>query len=76
MTEEEKSRFTNITRKYFKASNDSYFVCKLRGEGVFMEPVDYGLWHQTTEKLINQCRKCFSIRTNFACFPRTSSTYV
>lgn len=60
VTDEEKSRFNKISRSYLKIDNDDlYFTCKLKGGGVYMESVDYGAWHQSTLKHINQCRKCY-----------------
>ncbi|KOB77909.1 Cytoplasmic dynein heavy chain [Operophtera brumata] len=56
VTDEERSRFNKISRSYLKIENDDlYFTCKLKGDGAYMESVDYGAWHQCTLKLINQC---------------------
>lgn len=34
-----------------------YFKPILRGDGVYLEPVDYKTWYQSIQMLINQCCK-------------------
>lgn len=45
--------------KYLPPSNGCYFKPKLRGDGIYLEQIEYKEWYESTEKLINQCRKLF-----------------
>ncbi|CAH2063387.1 unnamed protein product, partial [Iphiclides podalirius] len=57
VTEEEREEYISISRRYLKQCDDAllFFKTKLRNDGVFMESVDYNVWYQDTQKLINQC---------------------
>lgn len=57
MTDDEKSQYSTIAQNYIKINNDVYFKPKLRGDGIYLESVEYKEWHESTEKLINQCCK-------------------
>ncbi|XP_038213294.1 cytoplasmic dynein 2 heavy chain 1 [Zerene cesonia] len=55
VTETEKDQFDAIARKYLKVNNNMYFNPIQRGDGVYLETVDYAMWYQNTQMLINQC---------------------
>ncbi|XP_048480982.1 cytoplasmic dynein 2 heavy chain 1-like [Plutella xylostella] len=57
VTDTEKERYHSILKRYFKdaSSDDSYFIPKLRGTGVYVEAAEKKDWYQTTQKIINQC---------------------
>lgn len=58
VTDEEKSQFNTIVRNYIKIDDtELFFKAKVRGDGVYLESVDYKEWYQITQKVINQCRK-------------------
>ncbi|KAJ2950704.1 hypothetical protein O0L34_g8964 [Tuta absoluta] len=55
--EEEKATFYSISKSHLKGKSNegTYFLPKVRGDGVYLEAVDHRDWYQTTQKLINQC---------------------
>ncbi|RVE44280.1 hypothetical protein evm_011075 [Chilo suppressalis] len=57
VSDDEKEIYANIAKTHLKA-NASENICyapKLKGDGVYMEPVEYTEWCQRAQKLINQC---------------------
>ncbi|XP_013174903.1 PREDICTED: cytoplasmic dynein 2 heavy chain 1-like [Papilio xuthus] len=57
VSDEEKAEYNNIIKRYLKHSdNDKYFFKpRVRSNGVYLEAVEYDVWYQDTQKLINQC---------------------
>ncbi|CAG4940523.1 unnamed protein product [Colias eurytheme] len=55
VTDDEKEQYDAIARKYLKVNNNMYFKPIQRGDGVYLETVDYAMWYQSTQMLINQC---------------------
>ncbi|XP_075972807.1 dynein cytoplasmic heavy chain beethoven [Anticarsia gemmatalis] len=56
VTDDEKSVFNSICRKHLKINNETmHFAYRLKENGVHLEHTDHTDWHQTTQKLINQC---------------------
>ncbi|XP_034825556.2 cytoplasmic dynein 2 heavy chain 1 [Maniola hyperantus] len=56
LTDEEKSQFNAMLRNFLKTDGtELFFKPKLRGDGVYLESVNYKEWYQSTQKVINQC---------------------
>ncbi|CAF4954820.1 unnamed protein product [Pieris macdunnoughi] len=55
LKDEEKSDFDALLHKYLDIEKDMNFKMILRGDGVYLEGIDYAAWYQNTLMLINQC---------------------
>ncbi|XP_013145919.1 PREDICTED: cytoplasmic dynein 2 heavy chain 1-like, partial [Papilio polytes] len=57
VSDEEKAEYNVIFKRYLKhGDNDRlFFKPRVRSDGVYLEAVEYDVWYQDTQKLINQC---------------------
>ncbi|XP_068628065.1 cytoplasmic dynein 2 heavy chain 1 [Battus philenor] len=57
VSDEEIAEYYTIVRRHLKQCDKDtlYFKARVRNDGVYLEAVDYNLWYQDTQKLINKC---------------------
>jgi hypothetical protein len=57
VTDDEKAKYNVVCRNHLKCNTsvNTCYIPKLKGDGVYLEGVEYEEWCLRTQKLINQC---------------------